>query len=131
MEIEVDSTEKEKMQIMVTSDVKDKYGDYILCEDDPEEYEDFSIKTMVKQEQTDDKLIGFIKNQQKVGKCKDHAINVFITNINNDIDKEFQAVDVDIPEDKRDSFMMVDAETGVKTHIKNKIEGIKAVIKDI
>jgi len=50
MEIEVDSTEKEKMQIMVTSDVKDKYGDYILCEDDPEEYEDFSIKTMVKQE---------------------------------------------------------------------------------
>lgn len=50
MELDSDATEKEKMQIMVTSNIKDEYHEYIKCNDDSNDKTNYSVRIMVDQE---------------------------------------------------------------------------------
>ena len=47
MELDADATEKEKMQIMVTSNKKDTFGEYIMCNGDKNDKENYSIRVMI------------------------------------------------------------------------------------
>lgn len=47
------------MQVKVTNDIKDKYGEFTLCEQKGDV--DYSIVNMVEQDKKSGKLIGFIK----------------------------------------------------------------------
>lgn len=65
---------------------------------------------MVELERTTDKLIGFIKRQRNEVNCKGEAINVFVTNLDSDIDTHFKEMDVDLEDGHYIS--QIDAETG-------------------
>jgi hypothetical protein len=52
---------KDLKEIVRKMENKDEYGEHILCNTDSDDAETYSIKVMVDQEQSDDKLIGFVK----------------------------------------------------------------------
>lgn len=133
MELDPDNSIRDKMEIMVTLDEKDEFGEYKLCNNKSDKKDEQSIRRMSEQEQDDKKLIGFIKDQQNSGICQGKAINVFITHPKNDLEK-FNEIDVEIPKKDRKKFEITDVNDSGKNSvimIKDKIAGIKAVIKDI
>lgn len=85
----------------------------------------------IEQRESKDQFVDFIKEQMEMDACKGKAVNVFISNINNDIDSDFKVMDVEIPWYHQDSMAIKDVETHRVTAIRNKIEGMKAVIRDI
>jgi hypothetical protein len=123
------------MEIMVTTDTKDKYGEFILCNEDQttDKGKNYSIQKMydIEQRESKDQFVDFIKEQMEMDACKGKSVNVFISNINSDIDTEFKVMDVEIPWYHQDSLAIKDVETHIVTAIRNKIEGMKAVIRDI